>query len=454
MAFTVDGSLTPPSESSEPVATYSDFDKKPAPAQGDYSFKASIETLLICLLTILLVSLSGGWLYFVVACTIAPFLLLKTECSANLEKRLVAWVIREIDLLEGMFELPLINRFDRFLVTSIHKNIKDEEIFYLTDKFETSFRYLLLFIGIGISKVISIVYSLARHPIDTIRSIPNNWIKVCGMDRISDSVDLMPNNAVVPLFGKVMRHRFPNSAPKTIDDVLVKSPNLWFVALMCIINYVCVTALLGYNPTWLKVWLLAYFTGSPAFFEFLVILCALVTIAFRWSLKATSLIWLPLLFCSYRAVSIVDAVDARLNAIRYEWLQKAARIWAIVWILFLITKLFTIVLAETYLNKVAVWFPELEPLHDILVPTHFPLWQIASLISSFISIATFVFVDTQIKRRRTGTGYSDAVIDTILSACAFVSTLLLMYTMPVFLYLCYKTALKYQFPDFKFDIVP
>jgi hypothetical protein len=267
--------------------------------------------------------------------------------------------------------------------------------------------WLILLIGALVSKTVATVFTLVRHPVYTVRSIPRNWMRACFSLDSATSPELVPGYNLLLSEGS-------SSTPATLllpirlDDVRysvlareLRAPMTWVImAVTVAISAIVIAAwpfiydagTFNWSPTcpmFVRVLVcLAFFFLSLGILASPVrLLLYLPVYSYRMAMKATSILYFPLLWVVFQA-SFQSSTAEQLEVIRYSPYSGLRRVLSWLTILFIAAK---IVLWSALINLSEAWRDwRLAAFLDVYVsPMTIPGWQLASLLNAVVTLLVF-----------------------------------------------------------------
>ena len=304
------------------------------------SILACVDTLTACGLSLWIAFQYDIWLHIGISALIAPLLLLRTPYSIEIG---ISWLNQTSD--------KAINVLDKIRVEPTKRVLGD--LLLIT---------ILIIVGLlSISiRISATVVGLLKHPIITISNIPTNW------KRIALYTDFLHPPEIIPgIESKVATEEKHN----TLSDLLVSK-----------YIYGAWTEIEDQNiirKTILLLLFLLVFT-----------LLYIPSLIYRWSLKSTSIVYVPLIYfsqLSYKPNTPRNRAEKILK-------QKFQLIWAIGGVIICLT-LVPILLA-TFTNWLANYIIEGSWARDIMnfftfVPA-MERWNVARLACAIITVLMFV----------------------------------------------------------------
>lgn len=222
-------------------------------------------------------------------------------------------------------------------------------------------------------------YSLMHHPVECLLAIPQNWRRVVLATDSHTPPEFLPGDDAGPL------------------QYLRNWGKVGFL-----IRVVMLTVILGLYP---------------------------LTAAYRWSVKATCLIYLPLVWLVNKARFTPGSMPQTLEdylSDDIQWVRRVLAPLAIVALALKITLLW-------YANDAAVWLKENAPawllkmLRDwdhYIVPHEVPLWQIAPAVNGILAVGLWLYARRVLYLKERAPAES-----TVLAVWRTVTTLSLLFSL-------------------------
>lgn len=234
---------------------------------------------------------------------------------------------------------------------------------------------------ITIGKVRATLSALFTHPRETISAIPTNWKKIALCTDIGSVPEIMPGIETMPFRGDIKGIQLGGIYRSIWKDF--RSDGFTLISVPIVLLYLIVT---------------------------------LVSLAYRWSLKSTALIWSPLLWYM-RPVYAAEDLNYRLDQILRLAMSKVVLWYSVFFVGFFIGKIYLLSFASEHMNLVAS-LPGWTFLRHLFVPEGLPIWQIASFVNAVLGISIFFIADYlhhAIKHNQTIPAQTIVKIDRVLS---------------------------------------
>jgi hypothetical protein len=177
---------------------------------------------------------------------------------------------------------------------------------------------------------------------------------------------------------------------------------------------------------------------------------------YRFSLKSTAIVWLPLLYVATDVAPDPKTWSAkrRLVTICTAATAKVMRVYALVVGLFLLAKFGSqIVWYKTIAawERSSEWLSRISPL---VRPIDVPVWQVCSLINAVAAWGLLLFADWQLRKRQYKESWSDKTVNYLLSWTSFIRWLITLYTSLCTLYAIYVIVKNSYPPEWEFRWLP
>jgi len=171
----------------------------------------------------------------------------------------------------------------------------------------------------------------------------------------------------------------------------------------------------------------------------------LPALIYRWSLKATSVIYAPLVFIVHTTFRNVRDLRKKLELLKRS---DVARIRVAYGIIFIAA--FTVKIAlMNKLSHFADWWnghPITELLALYIAPGEIPKWQLASLINSFLALIAMFFVRAALTHIEVGCPWPELAVNRVLGFITAVRWPLAIYTILSMAYITMQAARGWKWP--------
>ncbi len=307
---------------------------------GEVTVLAIIETVLAVALLVALSVWFDTLHWLAGACLFAPLLLLRTEDSVQRGLRMSDWLIcNDLASITVLWTSLIL-----FLVLS----------FWIAGLWALLllFPFLGVLFAMGIYPMFFIIrctatlISVVKHPLRSVAAIPRNWRRVVLAADSFLEPELLPGAP---------------DGPSTFLGSLNYNSLFW--------RFVDLTTFLVLYPLFA---------------------------AFRWSLKATCVIYLPLIWLINKARYRADSTQHMLTDYLADEIQTVRR-WALALTGgFLIGKIILLMRVDDILAAVKAGVPEwglkiLRTLHPYLTPRHIELWQLTPVLNGLLALGMWLY---------------------------------------------------------------
>jgi hypothetical protein len=372
--------------------------------RGEISLLAIVETIFATIVAVYLsvVFIGPKWIAWSVC--IAPFLLLRTEYSADFGIKILdnyfSWyLIRMLQHPEG--------ESNRSLALDFFRALKSLLVPLL-------YPFVTAFVG-SLIRSIAVPITVCRHPLISFSSIPDNWV------RVAFSVDTHCPPEIVPGYEII-------GSKKSLKLTAWFLPNLWKTLRHGTLRR-RMFVLFFYLPA------LILFYGPPLFY--------------RWAMKATAIVYTPLLWLAWTTFREIP----NLKRLRESDFTRVV----VTYSFFVVAGFGLKLILMMEWNNFAAWWNQ-NPLTHFLaiyvVPAKIPLWQLTALINGIWAIIVFVFVKAAFTRIDEGKPWSPTHVELFLRVSWFSRGVLTLYTVLCTLYLTREAAQTWNFPTVDWRLFP
>ncbi|MHB8158224.1 MAG: hypothetical protein ACYDEQ_12645, partial [Desulfocucumaceae bacterium] len=247
---------------------------------GEISILAILETVAATIISVIIAYHFSSLKYIAISACIAPWLLLRSEKSTIVNINLAK---KKIDIFEKYYDKII----DYGKGRSLYINL-------LTMPIALLFLSAMLIIIATITRIFSIIITLIRNPIYSIKNIPANWNKVVLSTDIFSPPQIFPGI------------EFSEPGSDDVKDLTITWRDIVFSIME---ERIIIKAII---------------------YTIIFILClfpiTLTSYIYRWSIKSTSLIWSPLIWI-LRTPSTGDLIY-RLNQINEAAIYKVIRYYS------------------------------------------------------------------------------------------------------------------------------
>jgi hypothetical protein len=173
--------------------------------------------------------------------------------------------------------------------------------------------------------------------------------------------------------------------------------------------------------------------------------CFLPALLYRWSLKATSIIYAPLVFVAHSTFSEGKDLRTKLELIKRGDLSRIRVLYGIAAIAAFLVKLVLMV----KWNGFAAWWngnPITEFLAIYVAPSEIPKWQVAELANSALAISSMLFARHALLRYDVGHPFPDTPVKRILGFVSGLRWVLALYAIVCTGYITMRAARDWNLP--------
>ncbi len=260
--------------------------------------------------------------------------------------------------------------------------------------------YPMIFLLGFVVRIGATIYSALSDPIQAAQAIPQNWAKVT----------------------LAMDSRFP---PEWIPDY----PRNPFAVVTKQQGLMIVFAFVFFSPLLL-----------PAFL-------------YRWSLKATSIIYAPLVFVAHSTFSEGGDFRTRLELIKRSDLSRIRASYGVVTIVAFLVKLVLMMKWSGF----AEWWngnPVSEFLALYVAPGEIPKWQLAEVTNSVLAVGTIFFVRESLLRYELNRPWPEKPLRRLLGLVSGLRWVLAIYTILCTGYITMREAQHWHWPPLGEKLLP
>lgn len=364
------------------------INSSPSEDPESVSIAAILETFAATTALGLIVYIFGSYPLLVSAC-VSPLLLLRTQESTRLG---LVWA-RSFALYYLRF--TSVEREDRFL---------DLVLFLCHAPAALCIRAVATFV------------TLLRHPLLSLRAIPNNWWR--HVSRIDCTTE-------------------PEAVPGAHADALLLAgflPRRTFFAIL--------------KLKWETIFDLISAIIATALY---MLTTYLPVLTFRWSVKGTTLFFSPFIYMVH--TSFAGNPEDLFQDIKDLAYQKLMRAYAAVVLLISAVKLYVMV---TWESLAAQWkqIPGEQFLSSYFVPESFQYWQIASVINAILTWVVFLMADFALSRLKRESKIIPGWISGLCQTMWFVRGALSLYSIAIVLYITMELTPKVNWPPIEHKLFP
>lgn len=360
--------------------------------RGEVSVLAIAETLAAVTLVFYLSAHFNTLKWLAFAMCLAPLLLLRTEESTRLS---IKWY-------DGIYDSPSevvfgLDKLDRW--QQAHKiDVRLWQVFYRL----AHVLHVIAIVPLGlvappIIRSAATFIGLMKTPSGAVQAIPKNWARVTLATDSAIAPELIPDH------------------PSDLFRLWMEPPS---------------------EESWVK--------NAPAA-AVMFLLLFLPSLLYRWSLKATSIIYAPLVFVLHSTFRHVADLRTKLELIKRSDLTRISTVYALIFITAFLLKL----VCMMNLPGFADWW-NAHPMSQFaalyVAPAEIPMWQLASLTNCVLALAVMGGVRQALLRIELGTPWPEGVLRHALGFTTGVRWLLSLYTILCTGYVTMNAARGWHWP--------
>ncbi len=183
-------------------------------------------------------------------------------------------------------------------------------------------------------------------------------------------------------------------------------------------------------------------------FCFPVFISAIIpSILYRWSLKATTIIYLPFLWVISTAFRKIKNLTIELKKLRTGDLSRLVTGYSVFVLALFLAKVALMVswndFADWVNGAVIGQFASI-----YIVPKEIPIWQLVSFVNALLAIGLFLFAGAQLFSIKHGEPrLAPSLVEKILRTTTFVRGTLTLYTIACTLYITVRAASDWDLPQ-------
>ncbi len=338
------------------------------------------------------VALEGYVFHLVTAMCVAPFLLLRTPQSVD----------------QSLRTSPKLLDHGEKLVDKIENAAPDGT---LPDKLCIIILFIyvsILLFGLKVYTTITVAF---KFPLTVVREIPKNWWRIVGCMDTWHPPEVLPGY----IANKEKYDKWDTIFVAPIEDIRDEFFQ-W--------------------PDSLDQMAIQFIAVPAAFIVFVV-----PSIAYRWSLKGSCLIYLPILWLVHTATG--GTARERFADLCKLSFYRFRRWFGVAVIIVVASKIFAASIWQD-LNETISKYDTSHFLSLYLAPLEIPIWQLASAVNAILAWLTLFIAETALQRASKGAQISGASIVTV-RALWFIGGVLTVYTV---------MCLAYNVITLEWDLIP
>ena len=337
--------------------------------KGKVSVLAIIETIASTGITLWLISLGiSSWTLFGISILVSPLIFMRTKISEDYGERFG----NQEGIISG-HPTFLYSNTVTFLILGIWWLLVNNGppshfsdtlivfacIWFLYMNFFSSDKISALILDSILIRILGFFFSILQDPLQAIKSIPNNFNRICFCTDMAHPLVLFPRN----------------SSPIGSDDGIKE------FYLSGLIYSSSVSSMLKRKKLFGKIILMVELV--PLFIQSLL---------YRYAAKSTSMVWLPLVWV-LRKTFKNHKPDPRENLIsQAEFKAKGLGLFMTLVSMLTIILFATKIFIFSFLDKSqTLWstLPFGDEIVEFVAPYHLPIWQLASFVGAVISVILF-----------------------------------------------------------------
>ena len=367
---------------------------------GEPSFLAIAETLAAMAVSVWIGVHFGTWMHIAIGACIAPLLLLRTEPSCRSG---VAYAQRLGDRLVGAGP----------------GKSADSTLADVWQLFSFMVRLTILILIAPLVRVFVTCVHVAASPMLSLRAIPVNWWRSI----------LSTDSAIAPEWLPL---------PDQIPPSDLEHGVLAIARVSRLLRFICIEAPRADNCKWHEVAFASAFV-LPLFSPLLIV-AVICGLTYRWSIKSTAIVWLPLLWALKPAKPADRDWDKHLRIESDLRKPQLVAAWSTFCLFVLAVKYalwagqFELAMkAEAWRGVLSGWGVRVadSPLADAIIaavrPGAIPLWQVAIFVNSLLGLCLWLKIRSWLAHFKHGVPPTDQSITRTLAVTFFFRHLLTSY---------------------------
>ena len=297
------------------------------------------------------------------------------------------------------------------------------------------------------------VIATIRYGFKGIPAMPRNWVQVVLCTDMKSGVEFVPGSGLIQDTCKKF-----TSSHDDYDDVIMDG--LYFFLIISFAIGVPILAMIGFFG---RIPTIALMFKNPIFVVYCIFMWSMIALLsanvfviyfaaslYRFCLKTTALIWIPLIYVAYSAYHQKLSLHGQLGEIRYSPLWKIVRGVAWVSLLLFCFKLLILPLIIDWWNN-QDWA---RVINIYVMPNIIHPWHIAATLNGLITLLThYYFFDRAPIRLNEGV-WSDRFVVIGLQTFTFVRGIISIYTISVGIWLTVVAAMSMKWPEWSSDFLP
>ena len=275
-------------------------------------------------------------------------------------------------------------------------------------------------------RLIAVLVTAIRHPILTISSIPANWYRTAWCLDITHPPEILPGYEET---GKQDLFKF------SIEISYRKSAKAFY----------------GRDDRGKHSW--AFHLARLAVLSLVLVPTFLPALLYRWSLKATSLIYSSLIWLAYVSTRRMDDLPSMLRRHRKSDITRMTAVYSLI-VVAVFTAKVALMMGWT---EFAEWWnqsPATRILGIYVSPGEIPIWQLAAFVNALLTIALFLFAGAALLRMGDRDEWPASVVRAVLRVASVFRSTLTLYTVACSLYITIEAASEWSLPSLGTKLFP
>lgn len=324
---------------------------------------ATLETVFSVSIYILICFIYGSFRYLLTAVVLAPLMLLRTDESSKWA--IFVWSQAKVKVMKYLHS----------------ENYLSKNIIIVKLMIQLLQIYLAL-TGV-VLRVIATFYFFIRDPLKLLKSIPQNWFRQCMCTDFKSPPEILPmEQIVVTASGRLPFYQAWKEAME--EDSRINKISMLFSTL----------------PFW--------------------IIVIIPSMLYRITFKATSIVYLPLIFAVNNSLIIKMPADVRLERFTKGALEKVRRWYSGIIIGFILYKVGFLlgIVDQDFLNK-AYLSPKFVTLIRV-TDSNWVFWHITFGIEAVITFALWFYADVALVRLNSKKMWEEKTVLNVVSVISFI----------------------------------
>ncbi len=401
-----------------------------------------IESIIAVTVTIYIAIDFGTLFYIALSASIAPFLMMKSKESK--EKGLgIFCKLKELLDKTSVF-------FRKFHLPGLILG----QWFYV---------FVVLLSSITIKFIVTLSFFIKG-----IKSIPKNWVRIVLCTDFTTPLEIIPGYGGIPIFP----YSYNENAIPSDQERYSEFKYRVFICLLCfLIGYFCINIIEFYNtykkanvgfagPDSVFEWLLFFILMMVGIFNYLIaiinlpfmveITCYILAVVYRFSLKSTSFLWLPLVYVVNETFDDSISIKGKLKILNDSSIEKLKKY--VSWVT-IVVMAFKIIL----LPRIIIWWNSnswSELLNVYIMPNEIHPWHIAATLNALVTIIGFYLFFEKASLYLEEGKWDESQVKKMYNFFCFIRGIISIYTISIGLYLTINVVISGPLPSFSFNLCP